>query len=283
MGAATDTEGKKAGPFRAGPLAKKGIGLLAKVGLKFVHIFGAIIVFLILWELAPGLGLVNPVIIPTPSVIFDKFIELILNGVLLDNVVVSLRRVAIGFGIALAVALPLGFLLGGWFKTIETAVNPLLQVFSQANPFTLFPVVITLLGIGELSKISIIFWVCQWPILFSTVTGIRNVDPTLVKMSRSLGLSKIQIFYKVLLRGALPSVFTGVRMGAVFAFFMLIGAEMIGASSGLGYMILQAQATFQMPKMWVGIVTVALLGVAVNLAIQYLERKISGRKEEIVI
>ncbi|MDR1404774.1 MAG: ABC transporter permease [Candidatus Methanoplasma sp.] len=259
------------------------VRFLARIGLKFIHIFGAIVVFLIVWELAPGLGIVNPVIIPTPSVIFDKFTELALNGVLAENIFISLRRVAIGFGIAIAVALPMGFLLGGWFKTAETAVNPLLQVVSQANPFTLFPVFITLLGIGELSKISIIFWVCQWPVLFNTVTGIRNVDPTLVKMSRSLGMSKFQMFYKVLLRGALPSVFTGIRMSAVFAFFMLIGAEMIGASSGLGYMILQAQATFQMPKMWVGIVTVALLGMAVNLAILYLEKRISGRKEEIAI
>jgi NitT/TauT family transport system permease protein len=156
-------------------------------------------------------------------------------------------------------------------------------MFSQANPFTLFPVFITLLGIGEISKISIIFWVCQWPVLFNTVTGIKNVDPALVKMARSLGMSKFQMFYKVLLPGAMPSVFTGIRMSAVFAFFMLIGAEMIGASSGLGYMILQAQATFQMPKMWVGIVTVALLGILVNLLIQYLEKRLSGWKEAITI
>lgn len=260
-----------------------GLGLLVRGGIKFVHIFGAIIVFLVLWEFAPDLGIINPIIIPTPTVIFDKFVELSLNGVLMTNVVVSMQRIVVGFGLALCVALPLGFILGGWFKTIETAVNPLLQVLSQANPFTLFPVFITLLGIGEVSKISIIFWVCQWPVLFNTVTGIRNVDPALVKMARSLGMSKFQMFYKVLLPGALPPVFTGIRMGAVFAFFMLIGAEMLGASSGLGYMILQAQATFQMPKMWVGIVTVALLGILVNLLILYLEKRLSGWKEEIVI
>ncbi|MDR0523224.1 MAG: ABC transporter permease [Candidatus Methanoplasma sp.] len=259
------------------------LGIPVRLGLRFAHMFGAIIAFLTLWEFAPALGLIDPVIIPVPSVIFDKFVELSLNGVLLNNVAVSMRRVAAGFGLAVCVALPLGFLLGGWFKALETAVNPLLQLVSQANPFTLFPVFITLLGIGEISKVSIIFWVCQWPVLFNTVTGIRNADPVLVKMSRSLGMGRFQMFYKVMLRGALPSVFTGIRMSAVFAFFMLIGAEMIGASSGLGYMILQAQATFQMPRMWVGIVTVALLGMAVNLAILLLERKVSGRKEEISI
>jgi NitT/TauT family transport system permease protein len=256
---------------------------LLKWGRKFVLMFGAIIAFIILWQYAPDLGLINPIIIPTPTRILNKSIVLISNGVLINNILISLGRVALGFGLALAVALPLGFLLGGWFKTLDTVVNPLLQVFSQANPFTLFPVFITLLGIGEISKIAIIFWVCQWPVLFNTVTGIKNVDPALVKMSRSMGLSKFQMFRKVLLRAAIPSVFTGIRMGAVFAFFMLVGAEMIGASSGLGYMILQAQATFQMEKMWVGIVTVALLGILINWLIVQIEKLFSGWKEEIVL
>ena len=260
-----------------------GCSTLGKFGRKFVHATGAIFVFLLIWQLAPYIGLINPIIIPVPTTILQKMIQLILSGELEMNIAVSLGRVLVGFFIALAVALPLGFLLGGWFKSFETAVNPLLQVVSQANPFTLFPVFITLLGIGELSKISIIFWVCQWPVLFNTVTGIMNVDPAIVKMARSVGIGKWQMFKKVLLPAAMPSVFTGIRMSAVFAFFMLIGAEMIGASSGLGFMILQAQATFQMPKMWVGIVTVAFLGILFNWILLQVEKKFSGWKEELVI
>ncbi|MGA2103789.1 MAG: ABC transporter permease [Methanoregula sp.] len=262
---------------------RNGVFSLGKFSRRFIHVTGAIFVFLLIWQLAPYIGLINPIIIPVPTTILQKMIQLILSGELLVNIAVSLSRVLIGFFIALAVALPLGFLLGGWFKSFETAVNPLLQVLGQANPFTLFPVFITLLGIGELSKISIIFWVCQWPVLFNTVTGIRNVDPAIVKMARSMGIGKWQMFKKVLLPAAMPSVFTGIRMSAVFAFFMLIGAEMIGASSGLGYMILQAQATFQMPKMWVGIVTVAFLGILFNWILLQIEKKFSGWKEELVI
>ena len=140
---------------------------------------------------------------------------------------------------------------------------------------------ITLLGIGELSKISIIFWVCQWPVLFNTVLGIKNADPSLVKMARSVGITRWHMFTKILLPRALPSVFNGIRMSVLFAFFMLIGAEMIGAHSGIGYMILQAQATFQMPKMWVGIVTVAFLGILINWIIIRIEKKLSGWKEEV--
>jgi len=262
---------------------RNGVFSLGKFSRRFIHVTGAIFVFLLIWQLAPYIGLINPIIIPVPTTILQKMIQLILSGELLVNIAVSLSRVLIGFFIALAVALPLGFLLGGWFKSFETAVNPLLQVLGQANPFTLFPVFITLLGIGELSKSSIIFWVCQWPVLFNTVTGIRNVDPAIVKMARSMGIGKWQMFKKVLLPAAMPSVFTGIRMSAVFAFFMLIGAEMIGASSGLGYMVLQAQATFQMPKMWVGIVTVAFLGILFNWILLQIEKKFSGWKEELVI
>ncbi len=148
----------------------------------------AIIIFLLIWEIAPRIGLVNILFISPPSVIFSSMVDLTLSGELITHTLSSLSRVFIGFGLALLVALPLGFLLGGgWFKEFETSVNPLLQVLGQANPFTLFPVFMALLGIGEISKIAIIYWVCQWPILFNTVTGIKNVDPVLIKMARTAG------------------------------------------------------------------------------------------------
>ena len=243
----------------------------------------AIIVFLLIWEAAPRLGLVNILFISPPSVVFTSLANLILSGELIHHTVSSLIRVSTGFGLALLVALPLGFLLGGWFKGFETSVNPLLQILGQANPFTLFPVFMALLGIGEISKIAIIYWVCQWPVLFNTITGIKNVDPLLVKVARTAGLSKLEMFWKVLLPASLPTVFAGIRMGAAFSFFMLIGAEMIGTHSGLGFMIIQAQATFQIPKMYAGIVTVALLGIVINLIMQELEKRSMKWKENIVI
>lgn len=248
-----------------------------------LHKSAAIIVFLLLWEAAPRLGWVNAIFIPPPSVIFNAMVNLTLSGVLGEQILASLSRAFIGFGIALAVALPLGFLLGGWFKSFETAVDPLLQVLGQANPFTLFPVFMALLGIGEVSKIAIIYWVCQWPVLFNTVTGIRNVDPVLIKVARTAGLGKFELFYKVLLPASLPTVFTGIRMSAMFAFFMLIGSEMIGAHSGLGFMIMQAQAVFNIPRMYAGIVTVALLGIAINYLMGLLEKRATKWKEDITI
>lgn len=242
----------------------------------------AIVAFILLWEAAPHLGLINPIFIPPPSVVAAKMFELLLSGELLVHISASLERVFLGFIIALAVALPLGFLIGGWFKTFETAVNPLLQVLGQANPFTLFPVFMALLGIGEISKIAIIYWVCQWPVLFNTVSGIKNVDPVFIRVGRSMGLSKFGLFRNVLFPAALPAIFTGIRMSAVFAFFMLIGAEMIGAHSGLGFMIIQSEAVFNMPKMYAAIVSVALLGIVINQIMLRLEKKATSWKEDLV-
>lgn len=240
-------------------------------------------IFILAWQILPTLGLVNPIFIPTPTTIVSEMATLASDGTLQYNTLVSLWRVFAGFGIAMAVALPLGFLLGGFFKNFEKAVNPLLQLLSQANPFTLFPIFIVFLGIGELSKISIIYWVAQWPILMNTITGISNVDPVLVKMARSAGLGKIAIFTKVLIPASLPTVFAGIRMGAVFAFFMLIGAEILGSTAGLGHMIMQAQMVMQIPKMWAGIVTVALLGFIVNYFLLYLEKRVSTWKQDVEI
>jgi len=241
----------------------------------------AIVAFVLLWEAAPHLGLIDPIFIPPPSVVAVKIYQLLLSGELLVHIAASLQRVFLGFIIALMVALPLGFLIGGWFKTFETAIDPLLQVLGQANPFTLFPVFMALLGIGELSKIGIIYWVCQWPVLFNTVSGIKSVDPVYIKVGRSMGLTKFNLFKKVLLPAALPAIFTGIRMSAVFAFFMLIGAEMIGAHSGLGFLIIQSEAVFNMPKMYAAIVSVALLGIAINYVMLRLERKAMSWKEDI--
>jgi len=102
---------------------------------SYFHQSIAIIIFLLIWEAAPRLGLVNILFISPPSVVFASMVNLILSGELIHQVVSSLIRVCIGFGLALLVALPLGFLLGGWFKGFETSVNPLLQIFGQANPF----------------------------------------------------------------------------------------------------------------------------------------------------
>lgn len=251
------------------------VNFLKNVVLKY----GAVIIFLVLWEILPVVGILNPIFIPTPTTIAQTIIDLTVSGQLITDTLASLYRVATAFGLALVVGLSVGFLLGGFFKTVEKAVNPLLQLISQANPFTLLPVFIAFLGIGEISKIAFIYFVTQWPIIFNTVTGITNVDPVLIKLARTAGLSKFQMFYKVLLPASLPTVFTGIRMAAVFALFMLIGAEMLGSTAGLGYLVMQSQGIMNYPAMFASIVVVAIFGIVFMWIITLIEKRLTSWKQ----
>jgi NitT/TauT family transport system permease protein len=288
MGAVASRPGqgwkRRRGPHRGAGDHYPANGWMAEKGRSLSIAALPVISFLLLWQVAPSAGLVSSTTVPTPTAVLEKMAELTLSGELVSNIAISLGRVLFGLAVAIAIALPLGFLLGGWFRSVDRAISPLLQFLSFANPFTLFPVFITLLGIGELSKVIIIFWVCLWPLLFGTISGIKSTDASLVKVARSYGLTRLQIFEKVLLPSAAPSIFVNLRLSVVLAFFMLIGAEMIGASSGLGYMILQSCPfhfeSFQLEKMWAGIVTVALLGMLVNRAILEMEKRTIRWKEE---
>lgn len=239
----------------------------------------SIILFVACWELSTRTGLVPETFVSPPSVVIATLLELLEMGVLLKHVSVSLCRAVLGFVLATVIGIPLGFLLGGWFRLFERIVSPVLRLFSEINPFSLFPVFILLFGIGEISKISMIFWVCMWPILLNTTTGIRNVDRLLIKSARSMGVDGKTLFFKVILPAASPNIFHGLKMSCSVAFFMLIAAEMIGASSGLGWLVWNAQNNYQIPRLFAATVTISALGLTLNYLFGILERRMLNWQE----
>jgi NitT/TauT family transport system permease protein len=240
----------------------------------------AIVAFLLLWELAPRLGLINRTFMPPFSEIIVKGADYALAGKLLPQIGVSLERALGGFGLGVVVAVPLGILLG-WSKPLEAYLNPLLQLLRQTNPVSLFPVFILLLGIGYATNVAIIFWVVVWPILLGTVTGVRQVDPALVKYARSVNLPRTKLFWKVVLPSAVPSIITGMRLAATYSFLMLVVSEMVGASSGLGYLIVNAQYLMSIHLLYVGVIVLALLGILSNWGLVTLERRLTAWKQDI--
>ena len=245
--------------------------ILSKIFRKSI----AVVLFLVFWQVAPILGIVDHQFIPTFTETVGTIVSLTLKNEMLVHVKVSLLRAGVGFLLAGIIAVPLGFLLAGGFRKLEEILDPLLQILAQVNPFSLFPVFILLFGIGEVAKISIIFWVSIWPILFSTITGVKTIDPLLVKAAQAMGTSKIKLFWKVVLPGAAPSIFSGLRMSAGNAFLMLIAAEMIGASAGLGWMVLNSEVNFQINRLFAAALTIALLGIFINKAIGFAEKKVA--------
>jgi NitT/TauT family transport system permease protein len=248
---------------------------------RFFIGYTALIVFFLIWEFFPRLGLVNDLFIPPLSKVLVTIFELLKSGELFIHIGASLRRVVIGFGLAAVIAIPLGFLLGGFFKVLNQIFDKLFQVFAQINPFSVFPIFILFFGIGETTKVAIIFWVCIWPILFSTISGVRNIDPRLIKSARTMGITKVSLFFKVILPGSAATIFQGIRLGAGSAFLMLIAAEMIGSQSGLGWMVLNSQRNYTIPRLYAAAVTIAVLGILLTNGISAIERKARKGSQEL--
>lgn len=240
----------------------------------------SIMVFFLIWELACRLEWIPRTFISPPSEVLSTLWDLLITGVLFKHIRVSFVRSFSGFLLAAVIAVPLGFLLGGWFRLFERILTPVLRLFSEINPFTLFPVFILVFGIGEISKIAMLFWVCLWPILLNTITGIKNVDNLLVKSARTMGVAGHTLFFKVILPAASPNIFHGLRTSCGVAFFMLIAAEMIGASSGLGWLVFNAQNNYQISKLFATTVTISALGLTLNYLFGEVEERYLSWKEK---
>jgi len=252
--------------------------LLKKIAAVFYDSL-SIIIFIGIWEIAPRVGWVPQTFISPPTIIVSTLWDLIVSGVLVKHIGVSLGRAILGFVCAAVIAIPLGFFLGGWFRLFERIITPVLRLLGEVNPFSLFPIFILLFGIGEVSKILMIFWVCLWPILLNTITGIKNVDELLIKSARSMGVGGKELFFKVILPAASPNIFHGLKTSSDIAFFMLIAAEMIGASSGLGWLIWNAQNNYQIPILFAATITISALGLFMNYLFVRLEHKFMSWKE----
>lgn len=235
----------------------------------------AIVVLLLLWEIAPRAGLVDRTFLPPFSEVADAWWGLAADGQLADNARASLARSFSGFGIAVAVAVPLGLLIG-WYRPIADLLGPLLEVFRNTAALALLPVFVLLLGIGETSKISIVVYSCTWPILLNTISAVRHVDPTLLKLAKSMDLSAPRLFQKVILPASVPVMFTGIRLAGAVSILVLVAAEMIGAKAGLGYLINASQYNFAIPQMYAGIITISAIGVAFNQFLVTVERRLSS-------
>ena len=237
----------------------------------------AVVLFLLLWEFGTQYLLepTRKVFLPPLHVVLGALWELARTGQLQEHLQASLTRSVVGFGLAVVAGVVLGIAVA-WYDGLREVLTPLLELFRNTAALALLPVFTLLLGIGELSKVSIVAFAAFFPVLLNTVAGVRTVDPLLVRAARTLGLSNLQLFVKVVLPSAVPTIFTGIRMAGTASILVLIAAEMVGAKAGLGYLIVNAQSSFQIPQMYAGILTVSVFGLVVNIALVRLERHFSA-------
>jgi len=228
---------------------------------------------LLVWETSVRLGLVDPLFLPAPSAMFRALWEIALTGELWVNIGVSLWRIACGYTIAAALAIPLGLALG-YSATLRAYLDGLLELLRPVPPIALIPVSILWLGIDNASKVAIIAYACFWPLMLNVVLGVEEIPPLLQRAARTMGITGFHYFIKVMFPAALPKIIVGLRISAGLAFVVVVAAEMVAASSGLGYMILDAERTFRSGLMFGGIVLLSILGFLLNSALVRVERRI---------
>jgi NitT/TauT family transport system permease protein len=239
----------------------------------------AFAVVIVIWELLPRLGFISAFDLPPFSSVIKNLVVLLTSGKLTPHIVISLSRVWNGFSLSLLVGIPLGFLLG-WSRLAERILDPLLHICRNTATLALYPLFILVLGLGEFSKAGIIFWGAVFPVLINTIESVKGVDPLLIKSARSMGAPWWVLFGKVLLPSAFPTIFTGIRLSASRAIIILVGAEMLGADKGLGYMVFRSEALEKIPDMYACIIVLIIFGVTVNYLLVNFEKYITRWKEE---
>jgi ABC-type nitrate/sulfonate/bicarbonate transport system permease component len=239
---------------------------------------GAIAAFLALWSLLSGAVVVfqlfNPIFLPGPWLVLGNVLEMAVRGQLWVHLAATLERVALGFGTGAALGVGLG-LAAGYFKPIRSVVEPLVEMLRPIPPLAVLPMFIVWVGIGETSKIGFITYATFFPIFLTTVTGVRQIDPLLLRAAQSLGARGVGLFTRVILRAALPDILTGLRLGVALAFFVIVISEFIGAEHGLGYLINDGRNFFLVPQMLGAAVVLGLLGYAGNALVRLLERRLN--------
>jgi NitT/TauT family transport system permease protein len=242
-----------------------GLGLFAR-GVPLL------VLFFLAWEIAPRLSLLNPIFFPPFSTVAGAWWDLVVSGELGRNIGISLQRAALGFVLAVLVAIPLGFVMGRYAR-FEQVTDLMVQTLRNTSQFALLPVFIMLLGIGEASKVAICFYASVFFLLVNTISGVKSVDPLLLKAARSMGTSDLDLFKKVILPASVPSIASGARLAVKASIVSVIGAEMLAAQSGLGYLIHQSQLMMETADMYAGILTLTAIGLAMNYALVALEAR----------
>ncbi|MDR2249172.1 aliphatic sulfonate ABC transporter permease SsuC [Acinetobacter sp.] len=228
------------------------------------------IVLLVIWQNSSSSGLLESRILPAPSAVISAFWHLLVSGELWHHVKVSAGRALLGLLVGGGLGLLLG-LLNGSSRFASTLLDTTLQMIRNIPALALIPLVILWFGIDETAKLFLVAVGVFFPIYINTYHGIRSVDPQLIEMGKSYGLSRWQLYKEIILPGAMPSILVGLRFALGLVWVLLIVAETISAQAGIGYMTMNAREFLQTDVVLVGILLYALLGKLADVLAQVLE------------
>lgn len=232
------------------------------------------VVLLGIAEYAARMKLVSELILPAPSAVFATLWEGMVSGFYLSHIVSTTTSLIVGFLIATAVSIAAAGVLVS-VPRLENVLTPFIVAFQSMPKVAIAPLIVIWLGFGENAKIAIIIAVCFFPIMVNTLQGLKVRDRTQFELFQSLGASPWQLFVHLRLPGAVPYIFAGLHIGAIFALIGAVVAEFVGTGSGIGYAMLQAKASFDVPGVYVCLVLLMILGTLLNFVMRRLEQKVS--------
>ncbi len=228
------------------------------------------VVSLVAWDVAVRVA--HNDLFPGPWQVALGIVELVSKGLLLKYIVASLFRVTWGFGLAVLVGVPFGLFLG-WFRMAYQAFNPLIQVLRPISPIAWIPLAILWFGVSDAAPVFLIFLASVFPITVSATAAVQNLQPVYLRAARNFGLSRSQLFGRVILPATLPQILIGVRIALGVAWLVVVAAEMIAVNSGLGYLIIDARNAGKRYDLVVaGMLVIGLIGLVLDVLIRQLER-----------
>jgi sulfonate transport system permease protein len=229
------------------------------------------VVVVIFWYIAARAQLVSSLLLPSPRVVIDEFWQQLTVGTIKEDIGISLNRIIKGYSLAATIGVFLGVVMG-MSRTSERFFSLTFTSLRQIPMMAWVPLLIIWFGIGEKSKVAVIFMAAYFPILMNTLSGIRRTDPKLIEVGKMYKLSKLKLFVKIYLPSALPNIFVGLKLGLGISWMAVVGAEMIAASSGIGYRLTDARMLMQFPIVFSGMIAIAIAGVLMDMVLTFISR-----------
>ena len=249
----------------------------SKYELAWLSRWTTMLVLFLLWEWAARVWLPKSqpdlvTLMPPPSGVLWAGWELLQSGELTHHLWASLKRELTAFGFAL-VAVPLGIAMG-WWPRVNRQLDPVIEILRPIPPIAWIPLSLLWLGIGNAQNQFIIFLGIFFPLLLSTIQGVKNIEPNLVRAARCLGAGEFQLLRKVVLPASLPMILTGTRVGFGVGWMALVAAELVGASTGLGFLINDARSVLRTDIVILGMLTIGFVGLLIDLLIRRIAKSL---------
>lgn len=242
-----------------------------KNGKQLIRAVISLSILIGVWWAIAASGRFEPSLLPSPWTVWQGMFDMIKEGTLWTHVWISLGRFFVGYLAAVVSGIVLG-LIFGWYKKAWAYVDPIVQVLRPVSPIAWFPFIILWFGIGNAPAVVIIFTAAFYPILLSTVAGVNRVDSLYLKVAANFGIRQPQLLFKIILPAAFPMIMNGLHMAIGSAWVFLVAGEMVGAQSGLGYLIIDSRNSLRSDLVLAGIIFIGISGYFIDRFVRLIER-----------